>query len=50
MSPAVLRRFLLHYERLSRHALRTLPAIADVLVALDANRGTQRIRVAKRKP
>jgi D-glycerate 3-kinase len=50
MSPAVLRRFLLHYERLSRHALRTLPAIADVLVTLDANRGTQRIRIAKRKP
>jgi D-glycerate 3-kinase len=50
MSPAVLRRFLLHYERLSRHALRTLPAIADVLVALDANRRIQRIRVSKRKP
>ena len=50
MSRVVLRRFLLNYERLSRHALRTLPAIADVLVTLDANRETQRIRVAKRKP
>jgi D-glycerate 3-kinase len=49
MSRTVLRRFLLHYERLSRHALRTLPAIADVLVTLDANRATQRIRVAKRE-
>jgi len=49
MSRAVLRRFLLHYERLSRHALRTLPGIADVLVTLDANRATQRIRIAKRK-
>jgi D-glycerate 3-kinase len=31
-------RFLQHYERLSRHALATLPAKADVVVALDRER------------
>ncbi|MGH8172860.1 MAG: kinase [Rhodanobacteraceae bacterium] len=49
MSRAKLRRFLQHYERLSRHALRTLPAIADVLVTLDANRKPTRVRVGKPK-
>jgi len=38
LSPAALRRFLLHYERLSRHALATLPARADLRVRLDAQR------------
>ncbi len=46
MSPAALRRFLMHYERLSRHALRTLPALADVVVMLDASRRVARIRIA----
>jgi len=50
MSRSTLRRFLMHYERLSRHALRTLPALADVLVALDETRGGRRIRIAKTKP
>jgi len=31
-------RFLQHYERLSRHALATLPAKADMVVTLDADR------------
>jgi D-glycerate 3-kinase len=31
--------FLQHYERLSRHALATLPAKADMVVTLDENRG-----------
>jgi D-glycerate 3-kinase len=43
MSRAMLRRFLMHYERLSRHALRTLPALADIVVTLDAARRVQRI-------
>ena len=30
MSPRELKRFVMHYERLSLHALRTLPALADV--------------------
>ncbi|MEO5627185.1 MAG: kinase, partial [Dokdonella sp.] len=36
-------RFLLHYERLSRHALRELPARADVHVLLRANRSVRQI-------
>ena len=47
MSPAALRRFLMHYERLSRHALRTLPAQADIVMALDAARRVRRIRIAR---
>ena len=43
MSPSALRRFLMHYERLSRRALKTLPAIADIVVALDERRGVARI-------
>lgn len=44
MSRAALRRFLMHYERLSRHALRTLPALADIVVTLDASRRVDAIR------
>ena len=48
MSPAALRRFVSHYERLSRHALATLPARADLRVVLDE---TRRVRdVAPRRP
>ena len=50
MSPAALRRFLMHYERLSRHALRTLPSRADILVLLDTVRHVRRIRVARQAP
>jgi D-glycerate 3-kinase len=38
MDRAALQRFLSHYERLSRHALRTLPEIADVRLILDPQR------------
>ncbi|WP_202844345.1 kinase [Luteimonas saliphila] len=38
MSRPQLERFVQHYERVSRHALCTLPEIADVVVALDAAR------------
>jgi len=38
MSRAELDRFVQHYERISRHALRTLPALADDTLVLDANR------------
>lgn len=47
MSKATLQRFLMHYERLSRHALRTLPAMADIVVVLDKARSVRRIRVAR---
>lgn len=38
MDPAALSRFLQHYERISRQALRTLPALADRVVTLDHQR------------
>jgi D-glycerate 3-kinase len=41
LSPAALRRFLMHYERLSRQALKTLPALAHLRVVLDAKRRVQ---------
>jgi D-glycerate 3-kinase len=48
MSASALRRFLMHYERLSRHALRVLPRRADVVIALDASRRVRGIRFADR--
>ncbi len=47
MSATALRRFLMHYERLSRHALRALPRIADIVVTLDEARRVRRIRIAQ---
>lgn len=38
MDAAALTRFIAHYERLSRHALRMLPPRADWIVTLDAQR------------
>jgi len=38
MDPAALRRFIGHYERVSRQALRTLPDLADTVVQLDQGR------------
>ena len=38
MDAATLERFLQHYERLSRHALATLPALADSVVEYDDDR------------
>lgn len=38
MTRAQVERFVQHYERVSRQALRTLPAIADRVIALDARR------------
>jgi D-glycerate 3-kinase len=46
MDAAMLARFLMHYERLSRHALRTLPDRADVRIILDRNRTVRAIRQA----
>ncbi len=46
MTPAALRRFIMHYERISRQALRELPARADVRLLLDAGRRVYRIAVA----
>lgn len=44
MSAAALTRFIQHYERLSRHALYTLPGRADVVLELDAQRNVLAIK------
>ena len=49
LSAPALQRFLMHYERISRHALKTLPALADVRVVLDAQRRVARV-VARTPP
>ena len=46
MSAAALRRFIMHYERLSRQALRELPARTDIRLVLDAARRVHRIALA----
>jgi D-glycerate 3-kinase len=46
MSPPELKRFLMHYERISKHALRTLPTLADVVIALDASRNVRSVRTS----
>lgn len=38
MDEAALDRFLMHYERLTRHMLQTMPERADVLIAIGADR------------
>jgi D-glycerate 3-kinase len=47
MSPSALRRFLMHYERLSRRALKTLPGLADIVIELDARRRVRRVRMRR---
>jgi D-glycerate 3-kinase len=39
MGAAAIARFVMHYERISRHLSATLPARCDLLVALDADQG-----------
>lgn len=48
MDADALRRFIAHYERLSRHALASLPARADIVVELDESRtvSANRFRLA----
>jgi len=45
MSQAALRRFLMHYERLSRQALRTLPTRADICIRLAGDRRVREIAI-----
>ena len=47
LSPAALRRFLMHYERLSRQALKTLPARADLRIVLDEGRRVRRLAAVR---
>jgi D-glycerate 3-kinase len=44
MSPADVTRFVAHYERLTRHMLRTLPARADLILDLDATHAIGGVR------
>ena len=44
MSRAQVERFVQHYERVSRQSLRTVPALADVIVELDAGRRPSALR------
>ncbi len=43
LSHAAVRRFVMHYERLSRHEMKALPAIADMCIVLDEKRHVKRI-------
>ncbi len=43
MDADALRRFIAHYERLSRHSLAVLPARADIVIALDRSRAVREI-------
>lgn len=36
MSPKEIKRFIMHYERLTRHMLQTLPQKADIVISVDA--------------
>jgi D-glycerate 3-kinase len=38
MDAATMQHFLMHFERLSRHALATLPTLADTIVEYDDER------------
>jgi len=43
LSTEALRRFLMHYERLSRQALKALPSRADLRIVLDEDRRVRRL-------
>lgn len=44
MNDAQVARFIQHYERLTRHILDEMSARADLVVALDAERGVTAVR------
>lgn len=45
MDSVALERFIAHYERLTRHALRVLPSQADVVIELDDRRRPRTLRI-----
>lgn len=49
MDDAQLKRFIQHYERLTRHSLQHLPAQADVVIPVDAEHRLTGIKVTDRK-
>jgi D-glycerate 3-kinase len=50
MDAAAIRRFVMHYERLTRHNLAELPARADVTLELDEAHGYSRIDFHSLRP
>jgi D-glycerate 3-kinase len=42
-----LRRFIEHYERITRHCLKTLPAVADIVISLDDSHSIQSIETKR---
>lgn len=50
MDPAQLRRFIAHYERLTRHLLDDMPARADLVVDLGMDRAVRDVRKNPRAP
>lgn len=48
MSDAAVRRFIQHFERLSRHCLQTLPGRADAVLALREDHGVASLRFCER--
>lgn len=49
-SPADIDRFVMHYERITRHILAEMPARADVVIALDAGRRVGSLHVREIEP
>jgi D-glycerate 3-kinase len=47
MDDAALRRFIAHYERLTRHVMEEMPERADVVIELDDERVPRRVRGLK---
>ena len=50
LSPAALRRFIQHYERLTRHMLKTMPAYADAVIDVDDKHRMTAINWLERSP
>ena len=50
MDASAVRRFIAHYERLTRHALVTLPQRADVVVELTRQRGVHALKFKQSSP
>jgi len=45
MSPAELKRFIQHYERISRHTLEHLPKTADIVIPISKNHDINHILI-----
>lgn len=50
MDEATLRRFIMHYERLTRHMLTEMPGRADVVLRLNERHAIDGVRVAQNRP